>query len=455
MAKLLTQTFFQFDQEAPMARTSPSSVTCYSCDLSHLEFPISLPPTTLGSTRVGPLTSSTVASSITLLPENTDGQVNILSVTSLPSPDTPMLKVQYKNEGEAPARALLAYLSEGITWEPSYVVVLEPKSRMLRLAGRATIISSIPFLDDVTVPALTLVSGSPTIVCQGQVDSLVNGEEARRGRRRRRSSPAYSATSPDRSRSRSRSRSKEAGKMESNLQGHRLAEFYHFVIKDVPFHHQRPTSVPFMEEVTSISYNEVFKIILGRSSSDQRLVAAEHLLLLPTSCLPPIPKGPVMVLAEQEGRGRQLLAQTFLQSSPEFFSLQLTKQSSEVGAICSLVTMREEEKKVEVKKRRSRWEENEQEYRSVLITSMKEGKIKVTNRKEEAAKVEVEYTMLGNLISAKPKCSKTVEMFQMFRIGANTQRRLTWDLEVPAKGNIEIIFEMEEKEWRKENEGCY
>ena len=243
--------------------------------------------------------------------------------------------------------------------------------------------------------------------------------------------------------------------MESNLQGHRLAEFYHFVIKDVPFHHQRPTSVPFMEEVTCISYNEVFKILVDRSFSDQRLVAAEHLLQLPTSCLPPIPKGPVMVLAEQEGRGRQLLAQTFLQSSPEFFSLQLTKQSSEVGAICSLVTRREEERKVEVKKRGSRWEENEQEHRSVLITSMKEGKIKVTNRKEEAAKVEVEYTMLGNLISAKPKCSKTVEMFQMFRIGANTQRRLTWDLEVPAKGNIEIIFEMEEKEWRKENEGCY
>merc|ERR1712004_380719 len=149
------------------------------------------------------------------------------------------------------------------------------------------------------------------------------------------------------------------------------------------------------------------------------------------SCLPPIPKGPVMVLAEQEGRGRQLLAQTFLQSSPEFFSLQLTKQSSEVGAICSLVTRREEGKKVEVKRRGSRWEENELEHRSVLITSMKEGKIKVTNRKEEAAKVEVEYTMLGNLISAKPKCSKTVEMF---RIGANTQRRLTWALEVPAKG---------------------
>ena len=87
-----------------------------------------------------------------------------------------------------------------------------------------------------------------------------------------------------------------------------------------------------------------------------------------------------MVLAEQEGRGRQLLAQTFLQSSPEFFSLQLTKQSSEVGASCSLVTRREEEKKVEVKKRGSRWEENEQEHRSVLITSMKEGKIKGKKR---------------------------------------------------------------------------
>ena len=44
------------------------------------------------------------------------------------------------------------------------------------------------------------------------------------------------------------------------LEGHRLAEFYHFVIKDVPFNHQRPTSVAFMEELTSVSYKEVYKI---------------------------------------------------------------------------------------------------------------------------------------------------------------------------------------------------
>ena len=112
--------------------------------------------------------------------------------------------------------------------------------KTLRLAGRATIISSFPFLDEVTVPVLTLVSGSPTIVCQGHVDSLVKGEEVRRGRVMRTSSPAYTAMGPERIRSRGRSRSKE--RPLGKLEGHRLAEFYHFVIKDVPFSNQRPTS---------------------------------------------------------------------------------------------------------------------------------------------------------------------------------------------------------------------
>lgn len=271
-----------------MARTPPSSVTCYSSHLSHLQFPISLPLTPMGSTRVGPLTSSTVASSITILPEDNNAlaTLDILAITSLPSPEAPMLRVQYRNEGEGPVNASLAFLTEGITWQPSYVVTLDPKLKTLRLAGRVTIISSLPFLDDVTVPVLTLVSGSPTIVCQGQVDSLVKGEEVRRGRVMRRGSPAYSATSPDRSRSRSRSRERPLGKLEE----HRLAEFYHFVIKNVPFHHQRPTSVAFMEELTSICYNEVYKILLNRPSSDQRVVAVEHILQLPTSCAPPLPK---------------------------------------------------------------------------------------------------------------------------------------------------------------------
>jgi len=269
-----------------MARTPPSSVTCYSSHLSHLQFPISLPPTPMGSTRVGPLTSSTVASSITILPEDNSAlaTLDILAITSLPSPEAPMLRVQYRNEGEGPVRASLAFLTEGITWQPSYVVTIEPKLKTLRLAGRVTIISSLPFLDDVTVPDLTLVSGSPTIVCQGQVDSLVKGEEIRRGRAMKRGSPAYSATSPDRSRSRSRER--PLGKLEE----HRLAEFYHFVIKDVPFHHQRPTSVAFMEELTSVCYNEFTR------SSSIAPPQTRGWLLLSTSCnfpphvLPPFPR---------------------------------------------------------------------------------------------------------------------------------------------------------------------
>ena len=230
------------------------------------------------------------------------------------------------------------------------------------------------------------------------------------------------------------------------LECHRLAEFYHFVVKDVPFHHQRPTSVAFMEDLTSVSYNEVYKIVLNQSSSDQRVVAAEHILELPTSCAPPLPKGPVMVLTDQVGRGRQLLAQTWLQSSPEFFSLQVTERAREVRATCSLVTRRQEEQKTQGGERK-RLKREEYGRQSVLIVSSLEGKIEVTNRKEEDARVEVEYTLQGDLTCAMPECSKMVEKQ---RAGMNSERKLTWVLEVPAKGSKQITFEMETKEWGME-----
>ena len=76
-----------------------------------------------------------------------------------------------------------------------------------------------------------------------------------------------------------------------------------------------------------------------------------------------------------------------------------------------------------------------------------EGKIEVTNRKEEEARVEVEYTLQGDLTSAMPECLKMVEKQ---RVGMNNKRKLTWVLEVPAKGSKQIAFEMETKEWGME-----
>ena len=76
-----------------------------------------------------------------------------------------------------------------------------------------------------------------------------------------------------------------------------------------------------------------------------------------------------------------------------------------------------------------------------------EGKIVVTNKKEDEARLEVEYTLQGNLTSANPECSKMVEKQ---RVGVNTEHKLTWVVEVPAKGSKQITFEMEAKEWSVE-----
>ena len=142
-----------------------------------------------------------------------------------------------------------------------------------------------------------------------------------------------------------------------------------------------------------------------------------------------------------------MLAQTWLESSPEFFTLQVTQRAREVRATCSLVTRRQEEEKSSQEGKRKRLDQEEYGRQSVLIVSSMEGRIEVINRREEEAKVEVEYTLLGNLTSAKPECSKKVEKQG---VGLNSELKLTWVVEVLAKGSKEIIFEMEVKEWRRE-----
>ena len=66
------------------------------------------------------------------------------------------------------------------------------------------------------------------------------------------------------------------------------------------------------------------------------------------------------------------------------------------GTACSLVTRRQEEQKTQCGERKR---PNREEYghQLVLNVSSLEDKIEVTNRTKEEARVEVEYTLQGNL----------------------------------------------------------
>jgi hypothetical protein len=452
-----------------MASSIPSTITCFSTGLSHLVFPITMLPGQ-PQVRVGPLTSSTVSGSIALLPIDPDS-LTISSISSVHSPESSqMLRVQYKiTKGtNDPAVANLSYLTEGITWEPSYVLIANSSTKTLRLTGRATILSNLPFLDDCSVPSLSLVSGNPSIVCKGKLDSLVSGGgHPERAMQIRENVPPPPPPPPPRLRSRSRALqrcNRDDNDGESSLEddcsapdlsGHSVASFYHYNIKNVPFNHQLPTSMAFMEDVTNVSFMEIYKIDLEAWRADNNNVPTNHYLEFPTSCSPPLPRGPVMVLVRREQEHQEdLLAQVWLQSQPDTFSLYIT-ESREVLVKLAISTVKQkilknEEKKKSFCKYIGQCIGNHSKER-ILLETIKSGRITMSNRKKEEVNIEIKHTLRGQLITSQPTCADTVEKQNVRLNLLNPENLLTWKAVVPAEGKEEIVFEYSVKEWKDWN----
>jgi hypothetical protein len=426
-----------------MASSIPSSITCFSTGLSHLVFPITMPPGQ-PQVRVGPLTNSTVSGSIALLPKD-PAALTIRSISSVDCPgSSQMLRVQYKiAEGtNAPTMANLSYLTEGITWEPSYILMINSVSKTLRLTGRATILSNLPFLDDCSVPSLSLVSGDPSIVCKGKVDSLVTGGRGGvGGGHPPKMHMEKKQMACDRGRIRKYEYSEIRESEEGDLSGHSVASFFHYNIKNVPFNHQLPTSMAFMEDVTDVSFKNIYKIKLEASKAEGSNVPTKHYLEFPTSCSSPLPRGPVMVLVSREDEDQEdLLAQAWLQSEPDAFSLYITDSREVLVKFAISSTgqkiVKKEEKKDKYSKDR------------ILLETSKSGKITVSNRKKEEVNVEIKHLLQGHLITSHHNCSDTLEIQNDQMNPLNPENLYTWMIVVPAGGKEEIAFEYTLKEWK-------
>ena len=141
----------------------PSSVTCFKNGLSHLTFPINF-KNGLSPIKIGPLTTETVNGSVSVIPEDLN-----LRIYSITGENGLMIKVHYKLEDQEDGKGNFSYITPGINWSPNYLVKIDQDEKKLTIEGRATFVSSIEFLDDVTLPQISLVSGAPNIACQGQI----------------------------------------------------------------------------------------------------------------------------------------------------------------------------------------------------------------------------------------------------------------------------------------------
>ena len=117
----------------------------------------------------------------------TDFLVNVSKINSIEcesnseeDDNEPRISIRYHSKGnDSGSGAVLSYLTQGLTWAPSYSIVLDKTSKTLRLEGKACILCDLSFMEtgDI-IPEICLVAGQPNMLYQKVIDPLVSNESA-------------------------------------------------------------------------------------------------------------------------------------------------------------------------------------------------------------------------------------------------------------------------------------
>merc|ERR1711970_905072 len=87
------------------------------------------------------------------------------------------LLVRYVTTDTDP-RAILSYLTNGLTWAPSYSVLMNSDTKTVKLEGNACLLCDLPFLDGGSIEEISLVAGEPNMEYQHLADPLASGVSA-------------------------------------------------------------------------------------------------------------------------------------------------------------------------------------------------------------------------------------------------------------------------------------
>ena len=191
---------------------------------------------------------------------------------------------------EQDAKGSLSYISPGIQWTPNYLVKINTEGKSLKINGRATIVSQIQFMDDITLPQLSLVSGMPNIACQGQCDPFVATRTPQRPTMQQQQHMSKRQNLFRCSADPSDPVEDHEDAEEEHFDEEKVGELYHFKIKNVPINYQKATSVPFMDDIARVPYKESYSIKLDDAMADNEVVSAKHHFKFPLKYAPPLPR---------------------------------------------------------------------------------------------------------------------------------------------------------------------
>ena len=229
-----------------------------------------------------------------------------------------------KEGGSKAPTATLSYLTRGLTWAPTYSLLLNKEKMTLQLEGNATILCDLPFFDGEPIGSVSMVAGQPKVVLEQLSDPLADGSGAldfirelanalgedapvigSRGRRSVRA-PMMKVKSSYREES-FYSDSVEVNQAEEGIKGGEVVEdFFHYQLESVPLQHKQPVKMPFIKECREVKYEDVYfldldqRVRMMKSGEDEEnSVEVKHAISFRNPTGQPLTGGPVSILARQ------------------------------------------------------------------------------------------------------------------------------------------------------------
>ena len=256
-----------------------------------------------------------------------------------------------KEGGNKTPSATLSYLTRGLTWAPTYSLLLNKEKMTLQVEGNATILCDLPFFDGKPVGSVSMVAGQPKVVLEQLSDPLADGSGALDFIRKLANTLGQDTPAVVRSRHKMRSASPEMKsamapramalcamdaeestysssnsfdqvlQTEEGIKGGEVVEdFFHYQLESVPLKHKQPVKMPFIKECLDVKYEDVYFVDLDqrvrtmRSGEDEEnSVEVKHAVSFRNPTGQPLTSGPVSVLARQkEGTESKFMVQAMM-----------------------------------------------------------------------------------------------------------------------------------------------
>lgn len=372
----------------------------------------------------------------------------------------PKVLVRYHStgDGEEDSKAVLSYLTPGLTWAPSYSLVLDKTTKTLKLEGKACLMCDLSFLEGEIIPEVCLVTGQPNMLYQNISDPLVSNisasdfvhrleggmgqssygfggvtrQTARKstGPRAPRASEAFGASS--RSALFGAAQVEEAEGIDS---GETVEDFFHYVLKNVPIKRDHPISMDFINKVPSIKYEDVYFVDLNSADMDNKgAVEVKHAISFKNTTGQPLTTAPATVLSKAEPNSKFLVQGLMKYCWPGHdANLEITS-THDVQVNFSV-------------KSAGTTEEKEKDSEYTVYSTLHNCEVVLVNYKQESVKCKVEHSLRGALTVSDPEVKNKIEKIVNYH-DINPHAKYVWEIIVGPQETNKIVFSFIVKERR-------